>query len=102
MTQEDHIRAAAAIGGFFVMTPLSNFLKAPALQWPNSAPGPLVSHLRPGQMDWIRGQMKRLQTIYGLPTPTTNNWQFSNRKLLLGGDETNSPVKVLNRQLWQV
>ncbi|KAJ9496915.1 hypothetical protein H2202_007692 [Exophiala xenobiotica] len=102
MTQEDHIRAAAAIGGFFVMAPLSNFLKAPALQWPNSAPGPLVSNLRPGQMDWIRGQMKRLQTIYGLPTPTTNNWQFSNRKLRLGGDETNGPVKVLNRQLWQV
>ncbi len=102
MTQEDHIRAAAAIGGWFVMTPLSNFLRAPALQWPNSQPGPLVSHLRPGQMDWIRGQMKRLQAIYGLPTASTSNWQFPIRNLRLGGDKTSGPFKVLNRQLWQV
>ena len=68
MTMEDHARAAAAIGGWFIMTPLAGFLKAPAMREPEVQPGPLMRVLRPGQLEWIRGQMQRIQKIYLFPT----------------------------------
>ncbi|KIW44975.1 uncharacterized protein PV06_03402 [Exophiala oligosperma] len=100
MTQEDHIRAAAAIGGWFVMTPLTGFLKSPILRGPPAKPGPLVSSIRPGQLDWIRGQMQRLQNIYGLPTAAAYYTGPSTDVRLSSPDDVYP--KVLNRQLWQV
>jgi hypothetical protein len=68
LTMDDHARAAAAIGGWFIMTPLVGFLKAPALMSPKSQPGPLLRRLRPGQLEWIRGQMFRVQKLYQIGT----------------------------------
>ncbi|KIW15322.1 hypothetical protein PV08_05367 [Exophiala spinifera] len=101
MTQEDHIRAAAAIGGWFVMTPLIGFLKSPVLRWPHNKPGPLVRTLRPGQLDWIRGQMHRLQKIYGLPTIPMAFSSPSPDIRLPSPAQTVYPT-ILNRQIWQV
>ncbi|KAJ9607443.1 hypothetical protein H2200_008516 [Cladophialophora chaetospira] len=67
MTMEDHGRAAAAIGGWFIMTPLAGFLRTPELQPPPLRSGPLMRKLRPGQLEWIRGQMLRIQKIYLFP-----------------------------------
>lgn len=64
MTMEDHMRAAAATGAFFIMTPLAGFLKAPSLRSARVKPGPLVDKLRKGQLEWIRGQMSRIQNTY--------------------------------------
>lgn len=68
MTMEDHIRAAAAVGGWFIMTPMASFLKVPALRSENVKPGPLIGKLRKGQLDWVRSQIARIQKIYILPT----------------------------------
>jgi hypothetical protein len=74
MTMEDHSRAAAAIGGWFIMTPLAGFLRAPALRSPAIKPGPLMRKLRVGQMEWIRGQMNRIQKIYLFPTDASQQY----------------------------
>lgn len=101
MTQEDHIRAAAAIGGWFVMTPLSGFLKSPMLRWPHTKPGPLVRYLRPGQLDWIRGQMNRLQKIYGLPT-SPMVFQAPSTDIQPSSPDNSFYPMVLNRHFWQM
>ncbi|OAP59194.1 hypothetical protein AYL99_06492 [Fonsecaea erecta] len=78
MTMEDHVRAAAAIGGWFIMVPLAGFLRARAMAQANSKPGPLVGKLRKGQVAWVRGQMERIQKIYLFPTngsPTEHDWK---------------------------
>jgi hypothetical protein len=64
MTMEDHIRAAAAIGGFFLLTPVRGFIQGPRIQFTASDPRPLVKHLRKGQAEWIQGQVLRIQKIY--------------------------------------
>ncbi|KAI1629146.1 hypothetical protein EDD37DRAFT_38556 [Exophiala viscosa] len=103
MTQEDHIRAAAAIGGWFIMTPLMGFLRAPFLRSRNAIPGPLVSTLRYGQLDWVRGQMQRLQRIYGLPANGTPEWKYPLRTIGTGaGHKEVLKETFWNRQLWQV
>ena len=106
MTMEDHMRAAAAIGGWFIMTPLTNFLKAPLLRAPNAQPGPLMRKLRTGQLDWIRGQMQRIQKIYLFPTDSTQNyhdWRWV-LKQLGTVDRDNNPFTVMPkpfmRQVW--
>lgn len=105
MTQDDHIRAAAAIGAWFVMTPLLGFLRAPFLKWPQTRPGPLVQHLREGQIDWVRGQMQRLQKIYGLPAHAGDHWKFEFALTKTGTPAFHREVlkeTFWNRQLWQV
>ncbi|KIW35049.1 uncharacterized protein PV07_01775 [Cladophialophora immunda] len=78
MTMEDHVRAAAAIGGWFIMVPLAGFLRARAMGISKTPPGPLVGKLRKGQAAWVRGQMERIQKIYLFPTngsPTEHDWK---------------------------
>ena len=105
-TMEDHGRAAAAIGGWFIMTPLAGFLKAPALRSPNVKPGPLMRKLRPGQIDWIRGQMYRIQKIYLLPTDESqqyHDWTWVLRQFADGsGNSLFSAMPMFNKGLWAV
>ncbi|KIY00027.1 uncharacterized protein Z520_04665 [Fonsecaea multimorphosa CBS 102226] len=78
MTMEDHVRAAAAIGGWFIMVPLAGFLKARTMTMSRVRPGPLVAKLRKGQVAWIRSQMERIQKIYLFPTngsSTEHDWK---------------------------
>jgi hypothetical protein len=69
MTMSDHSRAAAAIGGWFLMTPLLGFLSTPLMAGSKvpKPTGPFMSKIRPGQLDWIRQQLRRIQKIYLLP-----------------------------------
>lgn len=68
MTMNDHSRAAAAIGGWFLITPLVGFLSTPLLAaTPEPAPSHFMSKIRPGQLDWIRLQLIRIKEIYLLP-----------------------------------
>ncbi len=71
MSDNDHIRSAAAIGGWFVLTPLTATMRY-ALPFPKGAPvntslrlEPI--NLRPGQLEWIIGQVKRIHKIYKIP-----------------------------------
>lgn len=68
MTMKDHSRAAAAIGGWFLITPLVGFLATPLMRG-TTRPGPthFISKIRPGQLDWIRTQLVRIKEIYLLP-----------------------------------
>ncbi|KIW88754.1 uncharacterized protein Z519_10801 [Cladophialophora bantiana CBS 173.52] len=91
MTMEDHVRAAAAIGGWFIMAPLAGFLKARAMgvspSNPIAKPGPLMGKIRKGQIAWIRGQMERIQKIYLFPTnasPTEQDWKWVMRQTCHG------------------
>ncbi|KIW78232.1 hypothetical protein Z517_08066 [Fonsecaea pedrosoi CBS 271.37] len=78
MTMDDHVRAAAAIGGWFIMLPLAGFLKARAIHFSSSQPGSLLGKLRKGQTAWIRVQMERVRKIYLFPTdgsPSEHDWK---------------------------
>ena len=69
LTREDHIRSAASVGGVFILNSLLSVLRA-ARPSPDAAPGdPPPLRLRPGQIQWIMGQLKRLQHVYLIPTP---------------------------------
>lgn len=72
MTMKDHKRSAAAIGGWSIMLTLRRFLKAPIFHGSNNRSSPLLAKLRKGQLEWIRGQMKRLQMVYSLPDQSFN------------------------------
>jgi hypothetical protein len=102
MTEQDHIRAAAAIGGWFIMTPLTGFLRAPFSSASGTLrPGPLVNKVRKGQMEWLRGQMLRIQTIYGLPR--SPDFEIRALKASPAGPGQNIfQGTYWNRQLWQV
>jgi hypothetical protein len=114
MTMDDHARAAAAIGGWFIMTPLAGFLKAPALRSSNARPGPLMRKLRPGQLDWIRGQMDRIQKIYLFPTDGSqqyHDWTWVLRQPGFGPwrqpdfgqcKTVPSTISTLHHRLWGV
>ncbi len=106
MTMNDHGRAAAAIGGFFIMTPLAGFLKAPALRSPNVKPGPLMRKLRPGQIDWIRGQMHRIQKIYLFATDESqqyHDWTWVLKQFAEGQGKALFPSgPIFNKGLWAV
>lgn len=67
MRQEDHLRAAAAIDGWFVLTPVAAFLKPPVCRSVSAHAEPLMRLIRPGQHEWVLSQTQRLQKIYGLP-----------------------------------
>ena len=67
MTMGDHSRAAAAIGGWFIMTPLLGFLRMQMLDGDKPQRWPFMSKLRPGQLPWIQQQLRRIQRIYLLP-----------------------------------
>jgi hypothetical protein len=73
MSKEEHYRLAGAMGGWYLVYPIREILKATTptakdveLEFP-----PL---LRQGQMEWILAQLERLKNIYLLnippPTPT--------------------------------
>ncbi|KIX06211.1 uncharacterized protein Z518_04186 [Rhinocladiella mackenziei CBS 650.93] len=101
MTMEDHMRAAAAIGGWFIMTPLAGFLKAPALQSKNFRPGPLIGKLRKGQLEWIRGQTQRIQKIYLVPDAATDSdWLAEMKRFARGLNIFQAPN--WNRETWAV
>lgn len=107
MTMEDHVRAAAAIGGWFVMTPLAGFLKAPVMRSASIKAGPLMGRVRKGQLDWIRGQMLRLQKIYLFPAPThIKPWQDWNWMLeqsrIKPGAHLFSVIPILAQRAWPV
>ena len=80
MTDQDHARAAAAIGGWFLLTPLVVVLRyckptqSQALMFsePDAVGVPAVSDLEPvrlrrGQLEWIFGQVKRIHKVYMIP-----------------------------------
>ncbi|KAK5046816.1 hypothetical protein LTR84_007170 [Exophiala bonariae] len=69
MTMKDHSRAAAAIGGWFLITPLVGFLSTPLMTRTKIGPPPthFLSKIRPGQLEWIRSQLVRIKEIYLLP-----------------------------------
>ena len=70
MTDVDHVRTAAAVGGWFAMAPL-----AVIMRYAEPAGASTINHpkrleplkMRPGQYEWIVGQMKRVQKIYTIP-----------------------------------
>lgn len=69
--RKEHIRSASTAGGFFLLTTMLALLKAtrpPARAGPQTPPQLM---LRPGQLPWILGQLKRLQTLYLIPTPVS-------------------------------
>ena len=82
MTDQDHARAASAIGGWFLLTPLSVILRycKPLQSESVIAAGPhaietrvpLSENLEPlkirnGQLEWIFGQVKRIHKLYMIP-----------------------------------
>lgn len=72
VSKEEHYRLAAAIGGWYVLLPLRDILKAttPAVRDIELGFPPL---LREGQTDWILSQMERLKKIYLLPFPRSTS-----------------------------
>ncbi|EXJ92490.1 hypothetical protein A1O3_01042 [Capronia epimyces CBS 606.96] len=68
MTMGDHARAAAAIGGLFLLTPLRGLMQAPYARFTASSPRPLLKKLRKGQAEWIQGQRQRVRKIYLWPS----------------------------------
>jgi hypothetical protein len=68
MSKEEHYRLAAAIGGWYVLIPLGDILKATAPTAKDIELGfpPL---LREGQTEWIFAQLERLKKIYLLQFP---------------------------------
>jgi Fungal Zn(2)-Cys(6) binuclear cluster domain len=92
MSDNDHIRSAAAIGGWFVLTPLTAMMRY-AQPSPQNRPvntttrlAPLV--LRPGQVEWITGQVRRIHKMYRIPLPRFPQTGEVSR---LGGSEAASP-----------
>ena len=72
MSKEEHYRLAAAIGGWYMLQPLRDILKATSPTAKDVEMGfpPL---LRGGQTGWILAQLERLKNIYLLkfPSPTS-------------------------------
>ena len=70
LAERHHIRSAASMGGWFLLGNLVTLLKAfrpaPGAEV-NSAP---KLYLRKGQVEWVLGQLRRLQKIYLIPIPT--------------------------------
>ncbi|RMZ88095.1 hypothetical protein DV736_g4677, partial [Chaetothyriales sp. CBS 134916] len=70
MTDEDHSRAAAATGGWFLLTSMAVVLRycqpIPTDQRP-IAKQLLPLKLRHGQMEWILAQVKRIHKVYHIP-----------------------------------
>ena len=68
VSKEEHYRLAAAIGGWCVLLPLRDILKATTLPVRDIELGfpPL---LREGQTDWIFSHLERLKKIYLLCLP---------------------------------
>jgi len=64
MTDKDHIRGATALGGWFLIIALKALTTA--AKW-GGKPGLTALNLREGQLDWIRGQMKRVKRLYQVP-----------------------------------
>jgi hypothetical protein len=99
MTMSDHSRAAAAIGGWFLMTPLLGFLSTPLMVGSKTPTltGPFLSKIRPGQLDWIRQQLQRIQKIYLLPHEFSelNQNQAYSIPPLAGSEKGNAWKRVL-------
>ena len=73
-SDNDHIRSAAAIGGWFLLAPLGAIMqRAKPLPPENDSIDtdfrlePI--NLRPGQIGWILGQIRRIHKIYKIPMP---------------------------------
>ena len=69
LAERDHVRSAASMGGWFLLGNLVTLLKAFC-----PAPGAMANtppklYLRNGQVEWILGQLRRLQRIYLIPIP---------------------------------
>ena len=67
--RKEHIRLASTAGGHFLLTTMMAILRAAR---PSAGAGPQTPPqltLRPGQLQWIFGQLRRLQTLYLIPTP---------------------------------
>lgn len=100
MTMSDHSRAAAAIGGWFLMTPLLGFLRMQMLDTERPRPGPFMSKLRPGQLPWIQQQLRRIQRIYLLPYESSEYNRNQDYSIpLLQGSETG---KAWHKLLWSL
>lgn len=68
MTDRDHIRSAAAIGGWFVLMPALAVIRAyKAKKGVFSPNASALVRLRPGQLDWIKLQLRRIREIHLLP-----------------------------------
>lgn len=80
MTDQDHSRAAASIGGWFLLTPLTVILAycQPLQSQSRMSTGPFAARvpmsenlvpvkLRNGQLEWILGQVKRIHKLYTIP-----------------------------------
>ena len=77
MSDQDHIRSAAAIGGWFVLTPLIAAMRYAQPLSKNTMINTSARleplNLRPGQLSWITGQVKRIHKVYRLPIPQMAN-----------------------------
>ena len=73
MTDNDHVRNAASIGGWFVLTPLTAMMRYaqpfPEGMMINTSQRLEPIKLRPGQYSWIMGQVRRIHKIYQIPMP---------------------------------
>ena len=70
MSDQDHSRAAASIGGWFVLTPLTVVLRyCKPLDSESGNPSANLEpvKLRNGQLEWIFGQVKRIHKLYMIP-----------------------------------
>jgi hypothetical protein len=66
--RREHIRITSTAGGYFLLTTMLAILRAAR---PSAGAGPHTPPqliLRPGQLQWIFGQLRRLQTLYLIPT----------------------------------
>ena len=70
LAEKDHIKSAATMGGWSILSVLLAIVKAvrPPPGSPPETPPQLP--LRAGQVPWIFGQLRRLQTIYLIPSPS--------------------------------
>jgi hypothetical protein len=71
MTDSDHIRVAAAMGGWFILSPLTAMMRYATPPPPHQSTDFKLDTLkiRPGQWEWLRGQVKRIHKIYRMPFP---------------------------------
>jgi hypothetical protein len=94
MSDKDHIRTAAAVGGFLMLTPLVAIMRyarpIPANAIINKAVKLEPIKLRPGQLEWVLEQVRRVHKIYQIPMqlppgPGTPGWMGA-------GQESHIPI----------
>ena len=69
-TVKDHVRSAATMGGWFLLSVLLSVFKAVRPPRGSSSETPPQLALRKGQVQWILSQLRRIQKIYLIPTPS--------------------------------